>query len=713
MICNIQHIKKSPFYNGLFFRFWGIGILVFLFFQFYRGLTLWFIGWEFDLDNLWRIFKGGLKMDVSTTSYILSYFLSMVGILWFTITNSLKKFFRLIILFNVLLLIGVACVLIADVLLLKYWGSRINSQALSFLKFPLESIQASLNTFQIASISAGVLLFGMGCYIFISKSENRIKRFSRNINNSLSNWFYFIATWFMLVIGIRGGTSKIPLQISEAFVFHGESELNNQLTLNSLWNVFFQLTNSEKHPNIDHIIQFEAKTDFWSKYRGEDKTNSRAIISPIESTQISVKPNVYLFILEGVSAEVSYYFSNSNLNATPKLDELAQSGLGFKQTFACGDRTDKGVATILSGWPGQPWQSILNYPEKYKKLPSLVQSFKNNGYHSSFFYGGNSKFANLKDYLLIMGVEEIIDESEINQMEMDFIFSQSSISHEVYNSNNLDPFKFSNVRYKVKSKLVQSKPLKPVNPFELKGNWGYFDPVVMDVLTEHVVQNKRNKVTKINNSTQPQLNIILTSSTHEPYDINRVFLNRKSVAGNSKYHAEIQKYLQSVRILDQSIYACIKKIQTMDSNALFVLISDHGKYLNTSNTHYGQRNFFHIPFLIYGKPIDQLQKSLNNQEKEELVNRVVSQTDVPSSINSLVFKNKFTNEFEYSRNIFQKNHSGMSWFSMYGVMGIIEKDATYWLSTDKKSQELEMPWDYRDSMTLHMGKKIILDFFSL
>jgi hypothetical protein len=168
-----------------------------------------------------------------------------------------------------------------------------------------------------------------------------------------------------------------------------------------------------------------------------------------------------------------------------------------------------------------------------------------------------------------------------------------------------------------------------------------------------------------------------------------------------------------VRILDQSIYACIKKIQTVDSNALFVLISDHGKYLHTANTNFGQRNFFHIPFVIYGKPIDQFQKSLNTQEKDFLIKRVVSQADIPSSIDKLLFNGNFTNKFEYSRNIFQKNHSGMSWFSMYGVMGLIEKDATYWLSTDKKSQEFEMPWDSRDSMTLYMGKKIILDFFSL
>lgn len=719
MILNIQNITKSPLYNGLFFRFWGIGVLIFMFFQLYRGLTLWIIGWEFDSDQLWKIFQGGIKMDWSTTSYIMSYIFSMLGLIWLTIAKSLKRIFRLLIIINVILLIGITGIFIADIFLLKHWGSRINSQAIAFLKYPIEALKASLSTVEIISISLGLLLLGFSCYLFIIKSENAIKRFSKKIKNTLSNWVYLILTLGMLVIGIRGGTSKVPLQISEAFVFAGDSELNNQLTLNSLWNAIFQLTNKQKHPEIDHIIQFNGNNRLWYNYKGIYDSDPNQIVESNDGKQnssnaLSDNPNIYLFVLEGVSAEVSKYFSDSEINATPYIDELAQNGMGFKKAFACGDRTDKGIATILSGWPGQPWQSILNYPDKYNKLPSIIKSAKKNGYVSTFYYGGNSKFANMQDYLIQMGVDKITDESEMNQLNMEFIYSKSSISNQVFNAFELNVVS-ETIKNDKKSRQSDVSVQKTTsNSFDLKGNWGYFDPVVMDVLqmktnqTSGILHNSKYKHSK------PQFNIILTSSTHEPYDINQFLINRKSIPNKKIRHKETQNYILSVRILDRSIYSCIKKIQSSDPDALFILVSDHGKYLNTTETKFGQRNFFHIPLIFYGKPIDQIRKSINSHEIDNLINRVVSQTDIAATIEGLLFQKRYKNQqFKYSRNIFNNFNSGLSWFSMYGVMGIIEKDATYWLSTDKKSQELEKPWNHRDSMVIFMGKKIISDFFSL
>lgn len=760
MIFNIQNITKSPLYNGLFFRFWGIGILVFVFFQFYRGLTLWIIGWEFNSENLLKIFQGGLRMDWSTTSYIMSYIFSMLGLLWLTISKSLKGFFRFLIIVNVFLLIGITAIFIADVFLLKYWGCRINSQALSFLKFPIESMRASLSKIEIISISLGLLLLGFGCYLLIIKSENSIKRLTKKIKNTLSNWIYLIMTLGMLILGIRGGTSKVPLQISEAFVFAGDSDLNNQLTLNSLWNAIFQFTNKQKHPDVDHILEFDGNEQLWVNYSGvydsdpqiletniglqessnihsdksstfpdklhkfPNKTNiypDKSNIFPDKSNTFpdknkiyTDKPNIYLFVLEGVSAEVSEYFSDSKINATPLMDELAQNGIGFKQAFACGDRTDKGIATVLTGWPGQPWQSILNYPDKYKKLPSIIKSAKLNGYTSTFYYGGNSKFANIQDFLIQMGLDKIIDESEMNLLNMEFIYSKSSISSQIFNSfnANLSAKTNNNSKRSWESDIKVQKATS--NSFELKGNWGYFDPVVMDVLQMKNTQSSKLLRNRKGNHSQPQFHIILTSSTHEPYDINNVFVDRKSVPNKNIRDKEIQNYIQSVRILDQSIYACIRRIQSSDPDALFILVSDHGKYLNTNETKFGQRNFFHIPLIFYGKPIDQIKKTIKPQYIDKLINRVVSQTDIASTIEGLLFQKSYSNQyFEYSRNVFERNFSEMSWFTMYGVMGIIEKDATYWLSTDKKSQELEKPWNYRDSMVLFMGKKIISDFFSL
>ncbi len=703
MNLKIKNITKSPFYDGLFFRFWLFGVLVFLFFQFIRIGTLFLIGWNFNWNDFLKIIQGGIKMDISTTSYLLGYFGSLIGLIRITIVNNAKRLLKLILVINTAIIIILLLVLIADVFLLKYWGSRVNSQALSYLKYPEQAMKASLSEGIFISAVIGIVLLVLGIYIWTLKIADQLKKILKQRKFSIKSLAYSLISICLLILGARGGWSKVPLQISEAFEFQNENNLNNQLSLNSIWNFIHQVMNEDQLPEVEHITQLN-----WSNYRDPFNEDSQVNIPQKGKINIPIqmgndsKPNIYLFILEGVSAEVSAYFSHSKLNATPKLDELAQKGWGFKQAFACGDRTDKGLATILTGWPGQPWQSILNYPDKYRNLPTIAKSFNSQGYQTNFYYGGNSRFANMHDFLMSAGVKEIVDESVIDQFDLNFLRNKGSISLNTWTYYH----KFSSVNSAESGKNNKLEFDNQVNKSRLKGNWGYFDPVLFDVLCKFAPKLNRNK--------KPGFNIILTSSTHEPYDINPIFKNKID------YKTELEKYIQSVKILDESLYQCIKKIESSDKNAVFIIVSDHGKYLNDANTMFGQRNFFHIPLIFYGNSINKLQSNISSfalgDVKARITEKVVSQTDIVRSLEFLIFKNRIgqnQQSFIYSRNVFNTQHPNNAWFNMYGVMGMIEPNETNWLSTDKKALENEIPWNSKDSAILHRGRKIILDFFSL
>jgi phosphoglycerol transferase MdoB-like AlkP superfamily enzyme len=138
---------------------------------------------------------------------------------------------------------------------------------------------------------------------------------------------------------------------------------------------------------------------------------------------------------------------------------MAKTGLSFTNAYSQGDRTDKGLACIFGGWPGQPWQSILHEPEKAKKLPSLPYFFKRNNYKTSFFYAGDLAFANMNAYLLNAGFENIFDLNSI------------------------------------RTNSSQSK-------------WGYHDEVVFDKF-----------IAEAPNFAEPFFTAILTLSSHEPFDV--------------------------------------------------------------------------------------------------------------------------------------------------------------------------------------------------
>lgn len=103
---------------------------------------------------------------------------------------------------------------------------------------------------------------------------------------------------------------------------------------------------------------------------------------------------------------MNYHFQN--IAITPNLDSIKENGIYFDNIYANGDRTDKGIVSILSGFPVLPTTSVIKYTNKTEQLPSIAKELKKEMYKTSFYYGGEINFANLNSYLVSSGYDEII-----------------------------------------------------------------------------------------------------------------------------------------------------------------------------------------------------------------------------------------------------------------------------------------------------------------
>lgn len=87
------------------------------------------------------------------------------------------------------------------------------------------------------------------------------------------------------------------------------------------------------------------------------------------------KPNVIVIIWEGLTAKViNGQYEGKPI--TPNFNSLSKQGVYFSNLFATGDRTDKGLVAVLSGYPSNPQESILKVPLKASKLPMLSKEFQ-------------------------------------------------------------------------------------------------------------------------------------------------------------------------------------------------------------------------------------------------------------------------------------------------------------------------------------------------
>ncbi len=243
-------------------------------------------------------------------------------------------------------------------------------------------------------------------------------------------------------------------------------------------------------------------------------------------------PNIVIIILESHTSDVVGVLGGEK-NVSPFIDSLSKSSLLFSSIFSSGTRTDQGIVSILNGWPATPYHSIMRSTEKSKRLPSIPKDLKAKGYSTAFYYGGESNFSNMNLYL------------------------QNQTFDNVYE----------------KKDFPENTP---------KGKWGVYD--------ENLFKKQRED---LNKTKEPFLSVMMTLSTHEPFDVP----GEKRFPGNT----EEDLFRNAAAYTDACIWNYLEaaKKEAWYSNTLFIILADHGHRLPWSRNDL-MPEARRIPLLFYG-----------------------------------------------------------------------------------------------------------------
>ena len=258
----------------------------------------------------------------------------------------------------------------------------------------------------------------------------------------------------------------------------------------------------------------------------------------------------------------------------PFLCEKVEDGLYFDNAFANGFRTEQGISSLLSGEYPLPYKNTIENVNLVTEIPSLIRDMKKEGYTTSFYFGGESEFGKIKSYFIQNQIDKIVD------------------------IHNFSPFQ------KTQKLGVEDSFL--------------FQELVADIQAEK----------------KPFFKIVLTQSTHQPYDIN----------GYKASNSEKDNYLNAVSYLDRQLKQFFKNAEKSKllKNTLVIITSDHAHFLPEYYKN-EQREFFNIPFLM-------LSDRLKTRFKGKKESKLYSQVDFPSTMHFLL----------HSRNnsgyIFSKNY---------------------------------------------------------
>jgi len=370
-----------------------------LFFEIARGV---FILYHFDKINQLSVasiiatFIYGLRMDLSMTAYIiLPVCLSILLSSFFEFFRKIHfyKYYTAILLLLLLLVIG------ADLELYNQWGFRIDATPIKYLNTPKE-VWATISHLPLFFITIiFIVVYLLLCFLFF-KLLRRIIQFLQEPFHRLYSSLAVLTFMALMVIPMRGGFQLAPM--NQSSVYFSKNNFANHVAINASWNFVHGLKNfkeSNKNPYV-FVEPGAAKkiVDHLHDSQGE-------IISLVNNQHT----NVILIIWESFTSKALHHFQGKEV--TPFFNELKREGIFFSNMYASGDRTDKGLSAVLSGYPALPATSIIRYPAKSAKLSFLPQLFLNKGYTSSFYYGGETEFANIKSYLLQAGFDPIVDKN--------------------------------------------------------------------------------------------------------------------------------------------------------------------------------------------------------------------------------------------------------------------------------------------------------------
>ncbi|MFT5562175.1 MAG: glycerophosphoryl diester phosphodiesterase [Litorivivens sp.] len=331
------------------------------------------------------------------------------------------------------------------------------------------------------------------------------------------------------------------------------------------------------------------KADIWRLQRllghtlpqGSGEPDAPMCRTPSTQPTIPSGRSVILLILEGVGEKEMAQVEDGK-SVMPALAQFAANNLHFQNAYAPGSKTAQALVSVLTGALPQPIRNVL-WKEPQPLMQSFVTSFRESGYQTGFFHGGDLSFENQRLFLQRSGFSTI-DEYE------------------------------PSARY-------------------ISYGWGYDDGVVL----------KRTRQWIESQQATPYLATVFSLSTHDPYVLpenwSPIFSDSKrsiksvmnwEISGGQNTRLAM---LDSYRFLDDQLaeFFAWYETQERDRGTVLVIAGDHTPhYWNEAHDGKVRQMTFAVPVIIAGNEI------VSAGNNADLESRLASLIDLPSTISGIV-----------------------------------------------------------------------------
>ncbi len=415
----------------------------------------------------------GLPLDLSMAGYlsVIPGFLS-IAVVW--LKRDLVK--PIMNIYFIIASLFITCSFLLNASLYPYWKYPLDSTPLFyFFTSPADAI-ASVSIWQVILSIVILIVLTIGVWFTLRMRGEKRQQYSRysygygGFGSGKRNRFddfdrhrgrtsiILLLLTGLLFLPIRGGITVSTMNTGQAY-FSQNAYLNHS-AVNPLFSLFESITHQEDFASQYRFMKDKEADKIFATMTSTSDENTYPLLN--EATFKKGTPDILIVIMESFASDIMPSMG-SYKNVAVCLDSIAQQSILFTRFYANSFRTDRGMVSILSGYPAQPTTSIMRYPRKTSQLPSIARNLaKYKNYKTTYYYGGDADFCNMRSYLVSQGYQHII----------------------------------SDANFPIEDKLSK---------------WGVPDHILAAKMMEDIKAQQNEK--------RPMLRILQTSSSHEPFEV--------------------------------------------------------------------------------------------------------------------------------------------------------------------------------------------------
>ncbi len=349
----------------------------------------------------------GLRMDTIVICIILVIPTIFLAITPKIFSNFISKFLSIYILFFLLIALFIEC---ASFPFFAQYDLRPNYLFIEYLEYPQEVTSLLFKDYKFQFIAVFILIIATIKIYSKSKFINFEQVFKQNY---ISRILILAPILLVLFLGIRSSLGHRPVNISDAL--YSENRVINEITKNSLHSLgYAYYSNKKAENNISKYGKIDIKEAYkvaslaiGIDYKDEKKPFYREVKSKLASKK---QKNLVIFIQESMGAQFTGFIGKQNF--TPNLDNLAQDYLSFTNLYSNGTRSVRGLAALTSGTLPINGVEVIKRNKSQEDYFTVASLLKPYGYKSSFIYGGEARFDNMKGWYLGNGFDEVIEQKD-------------------------------------------------------------------------------------------------------------------------------------------------------------------------------------------------------------------------------------------------------------------------------------------------------------